>query len=539
MVLLSDLAARCYTLRMQPPQTNQPPNGTPVDVMTRFGALRGTWSHGAARFAGIPFAAPPIGEGRFRPPSPPVAWDEVRPAHQFGPMSPQNPSLMDALFGGESERWDEDCLHLNVWSPDPTPRAALPVMVWIHGGGFEMGSGSSPLYDGTSFARDGVVFVSINYRLGAFGFLDLGDLDPSYAGSGNVGLLDQIASLEWVRDNISGFGGDPGRVTIFGESAGAMSVSLLMAMPRARGLFHGVIAESGHASAGKTPEMAALDTVEFLAACGLGSVADVLSAPVEQLLAGHATMGAARIADPEEVIRRTGNPLAFLPFRPVADGHEVPLDPLAAIADGSAARVPLLVGTNSEEWNLFALMSPPATDEAQLRERLSLVITDPGAALDAYRAEHPDTDLRGLEGAILTDLIFRLPVAQLADAHSPHADVFQYLWTWRSQAWGGMIGAAHAIEIPFVFDLVADHRLHVFVGSDAPASLARATHLAWVQFACTGAPSHDGLPGWPTMSGDERHVMVLDTEPGVLPDPQGATRRFWGTDSGVMPIPPR
>ena len=518
---------------------DQNPNGTPVDVMTTLGALRGTWHHDIARFAGVPFAAPPIGEGRFRPPSPPVAWDGVRPADQFGPMSPQSPSIMDALFGGESERWDEDCLYLNVWSPDPTSGAGLPVMVWIHGGGFEMGSGSSPLYDGTSFARDGVVFVSINYRLGAFGFLDLGELDSSYTGSGNVGLLDQIAALEWVRDNIAGFGGDPGRVTILGESAGAMSVSLLMAMPRASGLFRGVIAESGHASAGKTAEMAALDTVEFLAACGLTSVADALSAPVEQLLAGHAAMGAARMADPEEVIRRTGNPLAFLPFRPVADGHEVPLDPLAAIVAGSAAGVPLLVGTNSEEWNLFALMSPPATDEDHLRERLSLVITDAGAALDAYREEYPEADLRGLEGAILTDLIFRIPAVQLADAQSRHAEVFQYLWTWRSEAWGGMIGAAHAIEIPFVFDLVADHRLHVFVGPDAPVSLARATHLAWVQFACTGAPSHDGLPLWPTMSDDDRPVMVLDTEPQVRPDPQGATRRFWGTDAGVMPIAAR
>ena len=518
---------------------NAPQDATTVDVTTTLGVLRGTRHGDVARFAGIPFAAPPIGDLRFRPPAPPAAWDGIREATTFGPVSPQNASIMDALFGGEGERWDEDCLYLNVWTPDATPGAALPVMVWIHGGGFEMGSGSSPLYHGTSFAHDGVVLVSINYRLGAFGFLELGHLDGSYAGSGNVGLLDQVAALEWVRDNIAGFGGDPGRVTIFGESAGAMSVSLLMAMPRARGLFHGVIAESGAASAAKTPRQAEMDADEFIEACGLTSLAEVVAAPVDQLLAGHGAMAGARIADPESVIKRTGNPLAFLSFRPVADGREVPVDPLAEIAAGSAAGVPLLVGTNSEEWKLFALMSPPPTDEAHLRERLALLVADPDAALECYRAAHPDASIAEIEGALLTDLIFRIPAVRLGDAQSAHAAVFQYLWTWPSPAWGGMIGAAHAIELPFVFDLVEDHRLHVFVGTEAPASLARATHLAWVGFATTGAPSHESLPAWPTVSTEGRPVMVLDTEPALESDPQGSTRRFWSGDAAVMPAPAR
>ena len=510
--------------------------GDHVEVETAAGTLRGSWHHDVARFAGIPYAAPPVGERRFRPPAPVDPWHDVRSAESFGPVSPQNPSIMEALFGGEGEQWDEDCLYLNVWTADPSPTAALPVMVWIHGGGFEMGSGSSPLYDGTSFAADGVVMVTVNYRLGAFGFLELGEVDPAWAGSGNVGLLDQIAALEWVRDNIAAFGGDPGRVTVFGESAGAMSVSLLMAMPAARGLFHGVIAQSGAAEAARSPRHAAEDTAEFMSIAGLGSIDELLAAEPAQLLAAHATMATSRVADPEAVIERTGSPLAFLSFRPVADGAHVPADPLAAIAGGSAAGVPLLVGTNSEEWKLFAMMSPPPADEAALRTRIELVVSDPDAALETYRAERAGATVAELECALLTDLVFRIPAARLADAQSQHAPVHQYLWTWASPAWGGMIGAAHAIEIPFVFDLLDDQRLHVFVGPDAPRELARATHEAWISFARDGAPAAAGLPEWPTVDGPDRPVMTLGDETAVAHDPQGATRRFWATPGAAMPV---
>lgn len=511
------------------------PDGTPIDVTPDCGALRGLWHAGIARFAGIPFAQAPVGERRFRPPVRPEPWQTVLPADSFAPVAPQNPSLMDALFGGQSEEWNEDCLYLNVWSPDPTPGADLPVMVWIHGGGFEMGSGSSPLYDGTSFARDGVVLVTLNYRLGALGFLELGDLDPSYAGSGNLGLLDQIAALEWVRDHIGAFGGDPSNVTVFGESAGAMSVSLLLSMPSARGLFQRAITQSGAASAARTPDAAALDTAEFMQRAGVASIDELLDAPVEQLLAAHAAMGGARVGDPEAVIRRTGNPLAFLAFRPVADGHVVPRNPVEAIAGGSAAGVALLVGSNAEEWKLFAMASPAPADEAQLRRRLELVVSDPEKALEVYRSEHPGATAAELECAVLTDLVFRIPATRLAEAHAPHAPVFEYLWSWQSPAWGGMIGAAHAIEIPFVFDLVEDHRLHVFVGPEAPSSLARATHDAWVAFAATGTPAAQGLPEWPRVDAPGRPVMVLDTEPAVAADPRGSTRQFWASDAAAMP----
>jgi para-nitrobenzyl esterase len=514
-------------------------DATTVDVSTTLGTLRGSRQDGIARFAGIPFAAPPVGELRFRAPAPPEPWDGVRSAERFGPVAPQNPSMMEALFGGESESWSEDCLYLNVWTPEPRPGAGLPVMVWIHGGGFEMGSGSSPLYDGTSFAREGVVMVTLNYRLGAFGFLELGELDPEYAGSGNSGLLDQIAALEWVRDNIAEFGGDPSNVTVFGESAGAMSVSLLMAMPRARGLFHRVIAQSGAASAARTTELARADTREFMAAADLDDLDALRAAAPEQLLSAHAAMGSVRVADPEGVIERTGNPLAFLSFRPVADGGELPLDPLGAIAEGSAAGVDLLIGSNSEEWKLFAMMSPPPSDEAALRQRVALVVSDADAALAVYRQELGEPTVADLECAVLTDLVFRIPAVRLADAQAAHAPVHQYLWRWGSPAWGGMIGAAHAIEIPFVFDLVEDHRLHVFVGPDAPRELARRTHEAWIAFARSGVPAAQGMQDWPTVDVEGRPVMVLDTETSLELDPQAASRRFWATPAAEMPTFPR
>jgi para-nitrobenzyl esterase len=502
------------------------PDGTSVLASTTSGTVKGAWHHGIARFAGIPYAAPADGARRFRPPAPPEPWDGVRPADEFAPISPQNPSLIDALFGGEAETWSEDCLALNVWTPDPDG-AGLPVMVWIHGGGFEMGSGSSPLYHGESFARSGVVLVSINYRLGAFGFLELGSLDERYAGSGNVGLLDQVAALEWVRDNIAAFGGDPDRVTIFGESAGAMSVSLLLSMPAAAGLFHAAIAESGAASSARTTDAAAADTAEFLRAAGLTTIDEVLAAPVEALLAAHATMAGSRMADPEGVIERTGNPMAFLAFRPVADGTIVPVDPLGAVAAGAAAGIPLLIGTNAEEWKLFALMSPGPQDESDLARRVALVADDVEGALAAYRAELGDVAPSDVECAVLTDAVFRMPAVRLADAQTGHAAVWQYLFNWGSPAWGGQIGAAHAIEIPFVFDLVEDQRMHVFVGPDAPKVLSRAVHDAWVAFARDGAPTADDLPAWPSLGGDGRPVMVLDDESRVVDDPGGGVRRFW------------
>jgi para-nitrobenzyl esterase len=491
------------------------------------GALRGRLLDGVARFAGIPFAKAPVGELRFRAPVAAEPWEGVRDALHFGAVSPQNPSMMDALFGGEAEVWDEDCLHLNVWTTCPGDTTAnRPVMVWIHGGGFEMGSGSSPLYHGEHFARSGVVFVSINYRLGSLGFLELGHLDGSFAGSGNAGLLDQVEALRWVRDNISAFGGNPQDVTVFGESAGAMSVSLLMCMPDAAGLFHKAIAQSGSLAAAKSPEQAVSDTNEFMAEAGATNLEELQALPVAELLAAHSKMALARLSVPEDVIERFGSPLAVLAFRPVADGRIVPADPLSAVAAGSAAGIPLVIGTNLEEWKLFALLMAPTETMEALANRLALLSDDPEEALAAYTAEHPEAPPAALEQALLTDYVFRIPACALADAQSAHAPVRQYRFDWRSPAFGGLLGAAHAVEIPFVFDMVEDHRLHVLVGAEAPAGLARSMHSAWVATAVTGSPE-TAETSWPTVDSPGRPVLCLDEETVIRHDPEGGTRTFW------------
>lgn len=497
-----------------------------VDVVTARGDVRGRLHDGIARFEGIPFAKAPTGELRFRPPVATDAHEGILDATEFRAISPQNPSMMDALFGGESEHWDEDCLHLNVWTPTVTPPEPLPVMVWIHGGGFEMGSGSSPLYHGESFAHSGVVYVSINYRLGSLGFLELGGIDSRYAGSGNVGLLDQVEALRWVAENIAAFGGDPANVTIFGESAGAMSVSALLTMPSARGLFHKAITQSGALSATTDPDHAALTAVDFMDAAGLGSVDALAALPVEGLLAAHAKMSTARLADPQSVIRRFGSPLAFLPFRPVADGAEVPADPLQEVKAGRAATVPLLVGTNLEEWKLFALMTPASGDRAALEERVRMLGAEPERILPAYESDHPGASIAELETAVFTDVVFRVPASRLADAQASHAPVWQYRFDWRSPAMGGMLGAAHALEIPFVFDMVTDHRLHVMVGPEAPETLAHSMHEAWVSFARDSSPRFRSVD-WPAISTSQRPVLCMGDNSSVQVDPLATSRECW------------
>ncbi|MCB1012707.1 MAG: carboxylesterase/lipase family protein [Microthrixaceae bacterium] len=505
-----------------------------VTVETPSGPLRGRSDGSTTRFAGIPFALEPTGERRFAPPEAVADRSEVLDATAFRAVSPQNPSMMDALFGGETEHWSEDCLHLNVWTPDTEPEVPLPVMVWIHGGGFEMGSGSSPLYDGSSFARSGVVCVSLNYRLGSLGFLELGHLDPAYSGSGNVGLLDQVEALRWVRRNIASLGGDPDNVTIFGESAGAMSVSLLMTAPAARGLFQRAISQSGALSSAKSSEQARADTDDFMAMGGFTSVEELRAAPVADLLAAHAKMSAERISDPEAVMARFGSPLAFLPFRPVADGVVLPTDPLGAMAEGAASGVSLLIGTNLEEWKLFAMMAAPSDTREKLLDRLGLLTEDPGGALAAYETDHPEASPAEMEIAFMTDFVFRMPAEAMVAAQVDHSAVWQYRFDWQSPAFDGMLGASHALEIPFVFDLVSDHRLHVLVGPEAPEHLAHSMHEAWVSFARDGKPVYADVD-WPERGAADHRVLVLDLDSRVLEDPLSATREFWSRQQQASP----
>jgi para-nitrobenzyl esterase len=491
---------------------------------TTAGQVRGTEHGGGLRFAGIPFAAAPVGERRWSPPQPVEAWDDVRDAGEFGMTSVQNPDMLTAFLGMEQEPMSEDCLYLNVYTPavDDTRR---PVLVWIHGGAFIIGSGSTPLYDGAAMVERGdVVLVTINYRLGAFGFMELGWLDESLLGSGNLGLQDQVAALEWVRDNIAGFGGDPGNVTIFGESAGGMSVTSLLAAPSAKGLFHKAIAQSGAAQAIATLDQAEVAGRQVVDGLGVSTIEELRALTQEQILEVQAQIMIAALTNVEPMLEQGVS--ASLPFRPVADGTFLPDNALAAIRAGSAADVPLITGTTKEEWKLFALMDLQPVDEDVLRTRLQALTGDADKVLAVYADAVDDLAPKDAFTMIATDMVFRHPTIELGEAQlAVSPDVWEYEFDWATPAMGGMLGACHAIELPFLFGMSADERLAGFLGEDPPVGLAEAMQDAWLSFARTGDPGDD----WPRYDLDRRVVKTFDAESGTAEDPGAEARQFWAT----------
>jgi len=479
-------------------------------VQTRSGRVQGEESGGIHVFKGIPYARPPVGELRFRPPQPDEPWQGVREATAFGSIAMQNPSPLESLFGAAPKpAMGEDCLHLNVWTPG-LDGARRPVMVWIHGGAFVTGSGSTPWYDGTTFATRGdVVLVTINYRLGAFGFLHLADAaGDSFAGSGNAGILDQAAALAWVRDNIAAFGGDPANVTIFGESAGAMSVGTLLGLPAATGLFRRAALQSGAASTVQTRERANEVAAAMLEALGIPAedAERIRDVPAEELLAAQAKVSLAMAG------------AGGLPFQPVHDGDALPRRPLDAVAEGSAAGISVLAGTTQDEARLFTSFDPNATpkDEAELLARcVGLIGSEERsrAAVEAYRRARPEGSLGDVWSAIMTDQIFRLPAARLLDAQSRQTDqTWMYLFTWATPAFGGTLGSCHALEIPFVFNNLDKPGASAFTGAATPEmqQLAETMQDAWIAFARTGDPNHPGLPRWERYEPGRRATMVFN-----------------------------
>lgn len=503
--------------------------GEPI-VTTSYGVLRGLERDGLQVFRGIPFAAPPTGDRRFLPPVPPEPWGGVRDATAFGPMSVQVASGVTALLGDDADGSDEDCLHLNITTPgcDDLRR---PVMVWIHGGGYINGSGSTAFYDGASLAARGdVVVVTLNYRLGALGFLWLGDLDDRYRSSGVNGLLDQIAALEWVRDEIAAFGGDPDNVTIFGESAGAMSVSTLLAMPRARGLFHRAIAQSGAAHNTFTPAMGSAMTEQFMANLGVDELHGILAASADDIAQAALKVEAKLFDDPSGLGGPTGIALAMA-FQPVVDGHHLPTSPLLAARSGDVADVPFLTGTNLDEWNLFALMSPGGLDEPKLLERLERIFGVGHPVRDTYAADRPDATPTDLWNAVLTDATFRIPAIRLVEAlGATSSPRWQYLFTWPTPAFGGVVKSCHALEIPFVFGVLDGPGAEFFLGSPIGPELRRLSATmqdVWIAFARHGDPSIAGLPDWPAWNDVDRPTMRFDVECELLRDPMADERRLW------------
>ncbi len=490
-------------------------------VKTARGELRGTEVDGVHAFLGIPYAAPPVGPFRLRPPQPVEPWDGVRDATEYGPTPPQ--AAAPEVAGSE---WDsgvtgEDYLLLNVWTPDPSA-TGLPVMVWIQGGAFEISSTAA--YDGRHFARDGVVCVVINWRVGADGFLYLDD------GVANLGLLDQVASLEWVRENITAFGGDPGNVTVFGESAGAMSIGTLLGMPRADGLFRRAILQSGVGHFVSSPETAS-DIGRFLAErLGVPATREAIAAaPVERVIEAQAEVTAELIAHPGRTFG--GVPaVLIMPWQPVLDGDVLPGPSLQRVTAGAAGDVDLLVGTNVDEWKMFLVLTGEIgqiTDEmlegpldVHGRRAVAAFGLPVEPALRAYRARYPDASPGDILAAVHTDWWMRIPALRLADAHAvAPAGTYMYEFAWAAPG----LGAVHALEVPFVFDsLGKDARLFgPLLGDAAPQELADTMHAAWISFA------RSGDPGWPRYELSRRATMRFDVPSRMVDDPRSWERALW------------
>jgi para-nitrobenzyl esterase len=489
-------------------------------AITRSGAVSGEVADGVIRFLGIPYAASLTGALRFQPPAPPLPWAGARECTAFGPTPPKPgyPKPFDALLP-QPDIPGDDWLNLNVWTTSLS--GSRPVMVFIHGGAFVNGNSAVPTYEGTAFARDGVVLVSINYRLGVYGFALVPGAPP------NRGLLDQIAALEWVRDNIAAFGGDPGNVTIFGESAGAMSICTLLAMPRARGLFHKAIAQSGSLQGAADPRDATLVAGELgVALGGEATAASLAAAEAEKVIAAQTAVSAAMAAAPDPARFGPTIVAGSMAFVPVIDADIVPTRPLDAFAAGASCDVPLLIGTNSEEWRFFFVPTGVAAmvnDQTLPGFLAALGLSPQTAAL--YQANRPAAAAGDVLCAIITDRFFRNPAFAVAQARAASgARTYLYEFAWRSPAQD--LGAAHAVELPFVFDNLSQRGSDLLTGPDAPASLARELHQTWVRFAATGEA------GWQPFDASFP-VMTWDGESaGVVTDPRGDERRIWSATEG-------
>ena len=516
-----------------------------ASVIVTGGAIRGAVSAGNAgivAFKGIPFAAPPVGDLRWRPPEPVVGWEGVRDASESGAICIQN--------GGQNVTQDEDCLFLNVWAPRETSEPR-PVLFWIHGGGYTGGSGSTALYDGTPLAADGAVVVTINYRLNVFGFLAHPALsaESPHGASGNYGLLDMVAALEWVRDNIATFGGDPGRVTIFGESAGGGAVMSVMLIPQAEGLFHGAIAQSNWINGWDRPlseaargwEAAEEQGLRVATALGITGNTDEALAAVRA--ASAADVLAASNADAGSPFMRTGNVWA-----PNVDGWVIPDDPLAMYRAGRQHAVPLITGLNGNEGSLMTRgMDIP--DAAAFEGYVRSVYPELADEMLAhYDASSPETAQAAID-KVIHDLYFAGPVRAHAESQAAAgAPTWLYHFTHVPPTpWGADLGSHHAAELVYVFGTLTRREeggerplglTPVGDYTDTDTALSATMRAYWVQFAATGNPNRGGLSPWPVFDPEtDRHLELnpmispgtgVDTEGAALWEALEANRRGGG-----------
>jgi para-nitrobenzyl esterase len=488
-------------------------------VVTGQGAIRGIRRGGVRAFLGVPYAAAPVGERRFQLPEPHEPWSAVRDATQPGPSAPQFmrgfPQVEVTPLVGSGWARGDDFLSANVWAADDEA-AGRPVMVFIHGGAWVLGSKDAPVSDGSAFARSGVVCVAVNYRLGVEGFL------PMSGGPSNLGLHDQLAALRWVQENARAFGGDPANVTVFGESAGAMSIACLLASPLSRGLFRRAIIESGHGSMVRPLDVALRLTRKMSKLLGVTpDVAGFRSRSFEQCIA--AVDKVQRPTTRVNLRDAQGREPAFglSRFLPVYGDDVLPEPPLAALAKGAGREVDLLIGTNREEMNLYFIPTGVRRKIGRLLSWFLLRRCEPraNAVLKAYGMGQAGRRPGDAFTEALHDLVFRLPARRYAQAHQGRTHFYEF--DWRSPACGGELGACHGLELPFVFDTLATCTgANGIAGTAPPQALADRIHRLWVDFA------RGVEPGWPAYEGGRRAVYRLEQATAVT-EPELAASTVW------------
>lgn len=484
-------------------------------VRTSLGPVVGqAEADGAHTFRGIPYAKPPVGDLRFRPPQPHDGWTDPKDATTFGAIAHQNLGLLAVMFGGTPPAQSEDCLTLNVYTPaiDDRPR---PVMVWIHGGGYLTGGSGTDWYDGRSFVANDVVLVTVNYRLGVLGFGHFGDLGGDrFTGSGNLGLLDQTAALRWVRDNIASFGGNPDDVTIFGESAGGSSVLALLCLEEAKGLAHRAIAQSASFTQYRNRDEGNDAAERFLSAAGLtpSDVAQLATMPAEQLLAAQATLE-----------QRKDWPKAF---SPTADGVVFDDTITQLLTAGRQAPVPLLIGTTADEMRMFTAFDPAnvTMTEAGVLDFARAEVGDDIAQrlVPTYRAAYPDFTWGQIASALATEHSFRLPSIATAEQWISNTPVWMYRFDWKSPSFGGVLGACHALEIPFVFNTLTATGVGLLTGDgEDRAKVAETMHRDWIAFG------RGETLDWPAYEPGTRATRLYGADTWVANDPDGELRELW------------